>query len=808
MTIDGKSRTVFGRPVRLAALFVVLLPCGAVAEQSSPEQGEADLSLTVETGGQATSVDDEGKDERTSKFEEYREVPNGAVLHLLRLGRLRAASPWSFDLTATDVLQEDERYDLRLAQAGRFRLRVGYDQIPHFFSRNATALHVGENGSLTLSPLLRSDLEAVPTLMPQVLADNGRPTNLRLRRDAATGAVDFDLAQGWNLKLTALREERGGNRRLSTGSYIRSQAVEPGTGPGFFDRERFEPRGLEMPEPVDYTTSEFGLETSFHRRRGFATFGWHGSSFSNDIDTLFWDNPFEAAPSVASSSDRNRFARGALDLWPDNDCERLYASGGFSLPANTRITANLSFASMQQDDSFLPFTQNEALFFPGADGVLGTADDVPGSSLSLLPAPDLDGEVETTRADIRVTTRPSKPLTLRGVYRFYEYDDRSRQLLFPGYAAFGESAYRVGIGQTLDGVAVLFNGLPGYERTVWSVGGAYRFGGAATVDVEYSSTVWQYDERQVEETDEDAVALKLALDPVDWFAARLTYLDASRDFTGEYEIGLETSRVRAFDVWKRDRVRWSAEADFLPGESWTVGVAYSSWEDEYPDVIAEPEPLPSSNPFPSFPYGLNEATSDSLSATATYGTERWSFSATVGRDASEWASLSVTKTTLLGDSVQYDPTNRWRRVQDDSIDWVSLALEARLVPDKVRFLADVHYSSYEGDQETTNVAAPDVNSAVAYDFPDLASDLLSAELTLEWALGARTSLLARYWYEPYRLDDFAWDALQPYMQGVILETAGSPDQLRAQNVSRYLFLDSRYSDYTANVLSVLLRLTY
>lgn len=795
-----------GDHTALAVVLALLLTGGAFAPAVSAQEA-ADLSLVIEGGAQATSLDDEGEDERTSKFEEYRDVPDGAILDLLRVNWLRPDSPWSFELTGANVLREDEHYELGLAKTGRFRFDLGYDQIPHFFSRNATVLHAARDGNLTLSNLVRSDLEADPSLMPQLLAESGRPADLRLRRDTTTGAVAFDLARNWSLKLDARRQEREGSTRLSTGSYIRSQAVEPGTGPGFFDRERFEPRGFEMASPVDTVTSDYGLEASFRQGRGFATFGWHGSEFTNDIDTLFWDNPFEAPPSVASSSDRNRFARGALDLPPDNSYQRFYATGGLSLPASTRVTANLSLASMEQDNAFLPFTQNEALFFPGPDGTLGTPDDIPGTSLSLLPASNLDGEVETTRADLRLTSRPMSALTLRGTYRFYEYDNQSRQLFFPGYAAFGDSAYRVGIGQTLNGVPALFNELPAYERTVWSLGGAYRWE-MATLDLAYDVTTWDYQTRQVEQTDEDAFTVKVALDPVDWFAARVTYLDADRDFDGEYEIGFETSRVRAFDVWERERERWGVEADFLLAERWTVGLAGSSWEDAYPGVIPEPDTPSASNPFPSFPYGLNEATSDSLSATLSYAVRRGSLALTLGREESEWASLSVTKTSLANDTVQFDPTNQWRRLQDDRIDWGSVAFEADLVPNEVRLLGDIQLSNYDGNQETTNVAVPNVNSAVAYPFPEISSDLISAELTVEWTLGPRTALLGRYWYEPYRLDDFAWDVMQPYMQGIILETAGSLEELRPENVSRYLFLDSRYSDYSASAASVLLRLTY
>ena len=46
--------------------------------------------------------------------------------------------------------------------------------------------------------------------------------------------------------------------------------------------------------------------------------------------------------------------------------------------------------------------------------------------------------------------------------------------------------------------------------------------------------------------------------------------------------------------------------------------------------------------------------------------------------------------------------------------------------------------------------------------------------------------------------------MQSCMQGEIEETAGAADQLRDENVSRDLFLDSRASDYTVHAASIAL----
>lgn len=777
--------------------FAILIGLALLA--AGPASAQPGYSLSLQLGTQGFDVDDPRD---AAKFEEYRDFDEGFTLRDLRFGWLPEGSPWSAGLEAWDVGEDDEHVGARLERAGRLRFRFNWDRTPHLFSRNATVIHTIDGGNLLLGPAVRSTLETTPLLTPQVLSAIGRNIEIGLRRDTGTAALDFSILDGWDLNVGARHEERTGNRRTGAGTYTRKQTVEPGTGAGSFDRERFESRGLEMPEPVDYRTTDYGVSTTFHRRQGFLTVGFEGSAFSNHIDTLTWDNPYEAFPSVSSTSDRGRFARASLDLAPDNTYQRLHAAGGLNLPGRSRLQLNYAVGTMEQDDPFLPFTLNEALFFPGADRVLGTADDVRGTNPSLLPALSLGGEVETTRADLRFTSNPVEPLHLRAAYRTYEYDDKTEELIFPGYAAFGDSAWRVGIGLRLNGAEALFNEPGGYERAVWSVGGSWRFGRPVLLDLEFTNTEWDYEKRQVEGTSEDAVQARLHLTPVGWLEARLTYLDASRELDGPYAIGLETSRVRAFDVWDRDRTRYGAELDFLPGESWTLGLAWYSWNDEYPGAVPAPTPLPASNPFASFPYGLNEAGSDSLSLSWSYAAERWTLAGGLGRDTSEWDSMATAKTTLLSDNVQYDPNNRWRRLQDDTLDWANLSLDCDVVPDRVQLLANVDWSSYEGDQKTFNLGNPTINSAVAYPFPSFKTDLFSGDVAVRWSVAKNTRIEARYLYEPFRLSDFMWDAVEPWMQGIVKETGASPTQIRDADVRRFLFMDSTYSDYTAHVYSL------
>jgi MtrB/PioB family decaheme-associated outer membrane protein len=783
----------------LAVLVLAAVPAAILADE---------LHYDIKFGMQGLSIEEA----RNARAQLYRDIPGDAFAASFGLHWLDFGKGWSLGVTGKNVLRLDQRYNVSLDKPGLLKLKGSWRETPHFFSNDATWLLTGRPGNYTFSNTLRQVLESISTstvpdslarTMPEVLARTARHVDLRLQRRRAAGTAGVRVAQGLELEVTAAHEKREGERPIGTGTYIRRQAVEAGTGAGFFDRERFEPRGIELPEPIRHRVQEYGASVSFRRKRGHLTAGWQSSFFRNHVGALLWDNPFEASPSVASSSDRNRFAQGGLDLAPENDFNRIHASGGLVLPRKTRLTAGVSVGMMKQDDPFMAFTRNEAIMFPGPDGTGGTPDDIPGTSLGLLPATSLDGEIRTTRIDARLSSRPLPKLALRADFRNYKYEDRTAELEFPGYAAAGESYFRRGIGQTRGTTQVLFNEVGGYERRVLSGALGYQFVKQAGADVEFAATTWDYDTRQVESTTENAFRGTLRLQPVAGMAARVGYLNAQRDFDGEYEIGLETSGVRAFDIWDRDRQRIDGSIDWEPDDRWSIGVTFADWKDEFPGTVAAAS-LPAANVGGAHPYGLDEATTTGASATVGYHEDRWNLSVSYGRDTSEWTSLAVTKTTLANDADLFAANNRWERKQDDTTDWASLGVTVKLVPDKLQLLADLGWSHYEGDFETTNPETPDINSAVAYDLPAFESDFLSGKVGLKWSLRQNLDVSARYWVEPYRLDDWQWDNVRPYMQGVVKETAGSPTTFRNENVQRLLLLDNRYSDYTIHAFAVAL----
>ena len=792
----------------------ILFFLAGLAAASSPslraeEPAEKDTSLTLVGGPQYVNQNDLGRGK--ARFEEFRDVPQGFAFEFGRFAWTPKDKNLLFSLTAIDAAQDDQRYFLRLANPARFSFKAGYVEIPRFYSSGSKTLWSGVGtGNLTLNDPFRQGAElaagaptapfaaaGIQAYMDAALAA-ASPFDLKTKRKDLTGALEIKLARGLTLGLAGNYGKREGTRPLGFGTYVRRQALTgvPGTGPGFFWRESIEARGNELAEPLDHSVTEGGVTLTWIKKGHSIAAGWFGSHFRNDITSLYFDNPFEGAPGRASASifnpasdqepaapaGNNNFrglsARSVVQLAPDNDFNRIFLNASFRLPANTRLSAVVARGTMKQNDPFLPYAENDQVVFSQAGQPLVYAKDAP------LPRSSLDGEMTTTQADFKVTTKLG-PVSARAGYRYYDLEDGRPSIQFPGYSSSGDSFFRRGIGQTVNGQKALFNAVGGYTRARFNLGAAVK-AGPVTLDGEYIRTGWDYEERQVDKTTDDALKGTIRF-MAGGANVNAFYFHASRDYKDRYNVGLETSGVRAYDVWTRDRDQVGLDVDLPLSDQLTLAFGGSYWKDQYPGAAEG---------F-TYGYGLQNAKSGALHGGLTWAKDEWLVGAWTGYDQYEWNSFQVTKTSLTTD---YNPTNRWNRGSSDDNFWIGFEVVAPLGKD-VKIRGDFNYQKFTGDWTTANVATPDVNSAVAYPFPQVSDSTLTLRASLLWAVTPKITLEARYWLEPYRLDDFTLDSLQPYMQGVFKETRRSAGDIADMNASRFLFLDSRYGNYTANVIS-------
>jgi MtrB/PioB family decaheme-associated outer membrane protein len=481
----------------------------------SPDDFEAgEVSLGV---GQTDS------DTVSSKFEEFRDLPNGLVAPSFRVRGQKDGFRWDF--SGRDVREKDQSFRLALAKDA-FELEGDYNQIPHGFGNDGhTLLQNTREGVWELSDTTQRTFQTTlenttprslvnfnllgALVAPGLAASN--PVDLGLQRERGRLALKVTPEGPVEVKVTYFRERRVGDRAAS------------GTSFGFGNV-------VELPEPLHYLTQDFGADMSYSGDWGVVVGGLHYNWFENRVETLSFDNPFRATDSTdpsayqaPGSASVNGPARGLMALPPDNEAWTGTLGGTLLFPRRTRVSAHVTRARFTQDRPFIPFSTNSAMVSP-----------VVATDPSALPARSLDGRIDVTSLSVNATTRPVGHLTLIGRARRYDLGNQTAPITFPsGYARF-DAAWN-----PTPRISVPY----GYQTV--GLDGIATYGlGRVTLEAGFRHRGVERTFRETEDTSENGVTLALDARASGWLLLRGTFERGRRDYRHlEIELSEEASFV-------------------------------------------------------------------------------------------------------------------------------------------------------------------------------------------------------------------------------------------------------------------------
>lgn len=764
---------------------VLLLPLAAFA-QSTPQEkappppvGSDLLRLNIEFGGQLFST----SNDRWTKFMQFRDVPKNFTLTNLDFAVEKEGSPWSFTGLARDAAQLDQRYRLVLEKTGKMRAEFRYEGFPQFISRLVKAPYTeAAPGVLTLADTFQSALQAatnagVPPLVNDLLL-NTPFADLQTRRQKFSFLYDLTLTNHWDYFLQFSSDRKTGRKPIGFGTYERTQLA---TG-GFFTV-----LGDELPEPIDNRTSSFRTGASFHNQRALLRFEYGVSWFENQVTALRWENPFSLTDQQGSlpagAANRWRFGTGQLDLYPDNLSHTFTVSGRVNLPAESFFSALASWSFLRQDDDFLPWTLNTAIVTSVPAGVVPT-------NAATLPRANLDGQVNLFNSDVVLGTRKWDKVALTGRYRIYRYQNDTPQLPLPGYAAFGEAFWRTNIAN------VPFTDLHepnSYTRQQTSIEAVWKPMDALQWKLEPFWEGWEREHRQAEETNEYGAKTQFIYKPLNWFNTRVHYRYASRKpelyVVGPFEFSALTtlppngfaSGLRMFDQAHRNRNEAGIVLNFGATGPWMLSASYDYLGDRYDRNF----------------FGLGTYLQGSVQVDLNYTpSDKYGLAFFYNRDRIRHHYRSIAKGAGANTWVL---ANEWDRDSRDLVDSFGLGFNAACLEQKINFNASYDLSFAKQTITTQNpntVQANAFNDATAFPWPDVKNRF--QELRFEASYRFRPNMEAgvRYLFEPYRLDDFAWDIMRPYMFGF---------EAPENDVRRMLFLDSRYGSTDAHLVGFFVR---
>jgi len=283
-----------------------------------------------------------------------------------------------WQLRADNIGLESRSVALDGGRPGRFRVRLRYDELPHYPIDAAVTPFDGTGRLVLPASWVAAGTTTGMTALPQSL----KPVDLAQHRKTFGAALDWHPGRALDYRASFSREQRSG-AQLAAGSFAALSAW--------------------LPAPIDYVTDELDLAVSRAWSNGTLEVGYLGSRFDSNAPTLEWQNPFTP---LAPGADFGRLA-----LAPDNQSRQLRASGSYHR-GPVYVSASLADGRLEQDDVFAAFSINPAFA------------DLP------LPRRSLAGEVDTRRLNLAMVMQASGRLRLSARYDRNERDNNTAQALY------------------------------------------------------------------------------------------------------------------------------------------------------------------------------------------------------------------------------------------------------------------------------------------------------------------------------------------------------------------------------------------
>jgi hypothetical protein len=763
--------------------------------------------MTVEMGAQTGSVD--GR--KPFGFQAYRDIPQGFFVRRFDYWASGEGSPWQFSFVSQDVMQRDMTFNAGLENVGRFRIDLDLWSFSRYWSdRDRSVLVQAQPGLLVVSDAMRATVQATfPGLKPgttcsawagcSVMAANvanAGESEIRSYRQRGSLTQTYQLREGLTLRLNLMRQRQSGNRLMSEGAYSRQD-----TPIGVV----FEMPGQELAEPTYYRTTEFGAELNYRRRMWLASIEYTGSLFHDDISSLIWQNPFRLTPAQAvlngdpykdGAQGRFEFAQTQASLPPNNQAHTLTGSLMVFLPHSSKISGLISWSRRTQNDAFLPFTINPAITVDNALTPINPETAIPKlpegvlpTSLAALPRKSLGGLNHILNQDYVASTRPVKPLQLTFHYNDYDFNDLTEPLLFPGYAAYGNSFWRTTrYGQPTDApqnpagdTAVPIERLSkSFQRRRLLVESALKPLRDLTWKTSYRCDFWNRENRPVREATDCGTDSSIAYAPRGpiYLQAGFAYLDRK---PAAYDPGhLENLFLRMFDETGRVRTQGNAlvSVDFTKRAA--VSASWSYAGDRYDKAF----------------YGLHQQKSNSLTADINFNVnENFGFFAGWGYDR-------IGYDYLLSASLGYLLQNSWSRDTRDGVHSAQMGFSGSFAQAKGSYSFSYGLTLARTLINTVNpytVQPSALDYSRAYPFPVVKSQLQELRAEASYQVASRVRAGVSFLFEPYRLSDFAYDTVSPY----------DPSSFAPETDSRrYLFMGTGPSSYTGKLLTMYVRYTF
>ena len=625
-------------------------------------------SGTLEAGLSATS-------DASAQFGDYTGLQRDRT-RLVLGGTLqqRGESGYFADFSAADLGLDSRSLAVRSGHEGQYSLQIGYSELPRHFALGATTPFGGVGSNVLTLPA--GFASASTSGMP--LAANLHAVDIGFKKKNLSLSAAVVSVKDWTYRVGYSRDVRDGTR-ATTGSFFASAA--------------------QLVAPVDQTTDQIEVSAAYATAGLQASLAYQLSRFSNKVESLTWTSPFW--PVVPGAT------RGQLAQAPDSQLHQIVGSAGYDITPQIRASADFAYGRLTQDASYLAPTLNASLL----------------PSVGAMPAPSLDGRVDSFNGNVKLSAALSSDLKLTATYARNVRDNRSASLAYPQVATdiFVDSQTRnntpFDFTQDRAKLAADYRGIEGVKLSA----GAEQDNRSRN----YSEAV---------KTRETQVWARVGMQPLDNLSLSLKLSQADREHsaygTAVWFGSVQNPLLRKYNLSSRARDGASLRADLALTETVSVGFSADYAHDRYGDSLV----------------GLQQGNSVSLGA---------DLSASITEQTQLTMYLQGERVRSRQAGSQQGRGPDWSAQNKDQFDVLGLGLRHALVADLINIGADVTISrSNSGTTVFTGNAADPLFPAarVAHD---------TVKLFASYKLQPQLWLNASLWQESYAAQDWRLDGVMP-----------------------------------------------
>src|SRR6516165_731190 len=333
---------------------------------------------------------------------------------------------WANNIASNFAGFSDQAYLLQASKVGEHYFWFSWDQTPHIYSTSAQTPFLGVGSDHLVWPGPRLSTTAPFTGILPFL----QPVDLGIKRDTASAGYrwtppDWSRPEGyaWDVRTDY--------------SYMTRKGTQAA---GIVELAGFQP--TEVPAPVDDNTQNFGASGEY---AGTAPWGgkytfkvaYNGSVYHDNMSSYTVQNPF--FPTLASCPlTQANCVSAQMSTPPSNSADGGSATATAELPWSSRYAGTFSYVRMEQDDSFIPMTNNPnavtSPFGPNWNQVnFGFINGNLGQ-----PTSSLNGQIDEILSNNVITTKITPELTQKLTYRYYEFDNDTPRIIFPQWVAYDQ----------------------------------------------------------------------------------------------------------------------------------------------------------------------------------------------------------------------------------------------------------------------------------------------------------------------------------------------------------------------------------